>query len=191
MILKKASFKAMKYSCLKFHYAKTVPINPVGYSVFNKKNEWCGCVIYGYGANPNLAKSVNLRQGQVAELTRMALNGKQEVTSKVLALSIKLFKKENTLIKLLISFADKNQNHKGTIYQATNWHYTGLSKSTPKWLIDGVWKHQRTALKNGIKNLPKDIQKKQQKDKIRYYYPLDKSLINFCKELSKPYLKNA
>ena len=55
MILKKASHKAIKYSCLKFHYAKSVPVNVMGFSVFNKKNEWCGCIVYGLGANNNIS----------------------------------------------------------------------------------------------------------------------------------------
>ena len=81
MILKKASHKAIKYACLKFHYSKSVPVNVLGFSVFNKKNEWCGCIVYGLGANNNLAKSFNEPQGSVIELVRMALNGKQESTS--------------------------------------------------------------------------------------------------------------
>ena len=81
MILKKASHKAIKYACLKFHYAKSVPVNVLGFSVFNKENEWCGVVLYGIGANNNLSKAYSLPQGSVIELVRMALNGKQEICS--------------------------------------------------------------------------------------------------------------
>ena len=59
MILKKASYKAIKYACLKFHYAKSVPGNVFGYSVFNEKKEWCGCIVYGLGSNNNAGKSFN------------------------------------------------------------------------------------------------------------------------------------
>jgi dTDP-4-dehydrorhamnose reductase len=63
--------------------------------------------------------------GEFAELIRMALNGKHESTSKVLASAIKLFKKDNPICKLIISYADTGQGHKGVIYQATNWIYEG------------------------------------------------------------------
>ena len=51
MRLEKASYKAVTFSCLNFHYAKSIPVNTFGYSVFNNKNEWCGVVLYGTGAN--------------------------------------------------------------------------------------------------------------------------------------------
>ena len=47
MRLELASNKAIKYSCLNFHYAKSVPVNTFAYSVFNDNNEWCGCVVFG------------------------------------------------------------------------------------------------------------------------------------------------
>jgi hypothetical protein len=90
MRLEIASYKAIKYACLNFNYAKAVPVNTFGYSVFNDKNEWCGVILYGSGASNNLGKQLNLVQGQYMELVRMALNGKHESTSKALSLSLKL-----------------------------------------------------------------------------------------------------
>jgi len=100
MRLEKASYKAIKYACLKFHYAKSIPVNVFGFSVFNKSNDWCGVILYGTGANNNLAKPYKLKQGQAIELVRMALNGKQESTSKALSLSLKLIKKNYLYVKL-------------------------------------------------------------------------------------------
>jgi hypothetical protein len=128
MRLEIASNKAVKYACLNFHYSKTVPAICNGYSVFNENNEWCGVVLFNRGAVSS-AKQYGLKNGQVAELIRMALNGKQSVTSKVLSTSIKLFTKHNPNVKLLVSFADEEMNHKGTIYQATNWTFTGSYKT--------------------------------------------------------------
>ena len=209
MRLEKASYKAIKYACLNFHYAKSVPVNTFGFSVFNDKNEWCGVVLYGTGANNNLATQYNLHQGNVLELVRMALNGKQESTSKVLALSLKLLKKAMPLCKLLISYADKDQNHNGIIYQATNWYYTGTSMENTtdsSWIIKGKRYHGRiisdwVKQKGGLNGLTrKEFLKKYYdknateyitKGKIKYIYPLDKTLIPLCKSLSKPYPKNA
>jgi hypothetical protein len=189
MKLEKASHKAIKYACLNFHYAKTVPASSISYSVFNDKKEWCGIVSFCYPSGVMSGKQFNLVQGQFIELNRMALNGKQESTSKVLSLAIKLFKKQNPTVKLLISYSDKGQKHFGTIYQATNWIYVGENESSGKdYFYKGKWRHDRT-----LNEYPKDflatLQIRKRSGKRKYLYPLDKNLIALCKSLSKPYPK--
>jgi hypothetical protein len=209
MRLEIASHKAIKYACLNFHYAKAIPVNTFGYSVFNNKNEWCGVILYGTGANNNLATEYNLKQGNVLELVRMALNGKHESTSKALAISLKLIKHKIPLCKLIISYADKDQNHNGIIYQATNWYYVGTSMQNTtdsSWIIQGKryhgriisdWVKQKGGL-NGLsrkefltKYYDKNAIEYITKGKIKYIYPLDKTLIPLCRSLSKPYPKQA
>lgn len=63
MRIEKASFQAIKYACLNFHYAKAVPQSRLGYSVFNNGDEWCGVVLFSNGANQHIASSFNLVQG--------------------------------------------------------------------------------------------------------------------------------
>ena len=192
MRLEKASYKAIKYACLNFHYSKSVPVNPFAYSVFNNSNEWCGCILFSLGANPKLGNRYGLKNGQFVELTRMALNGKQSSTSKALSLSLKLLPKHLPLVKLVISFADQNQNHIGTIYQATNWVYDGIGKSTPQWDYNGRKVHQRMIATycGSVSNATKiGVKKIKIMDKFRYIYPIDKSFVPICKSLSKPYPK--
>ena len=53
--------------------------------------------------------------------------------------------RKNTDVWFLITYADPAQGHVGTIYQATNWLYTGLSTSTPLYDAgDGVARHSRS-----------------------------------------------
>ena len=73
MRLEKASYKAVKYACLKFHYAKTVPVTNISYSVFNNNNEWCGVICYGLGANFALGTAYGVVSGQFLDLTSMGL----------------------------------------------------------------------------------------------------------------------
>lgn len=129
MRLTLANAKAIRYAIMKWHYSKSVPSVSVGYNVFNDKDEWCGVICYGRGGNRNLAKMYGLKQGEVLELERVALNGKQEQTSRAIALSMKLIKKDAPLCKLLVSYADEAQGHKGIIYKATNWKFDGDSYS--------------------------------------------------------------
>ncbi len=173
---------------MNFHYAKAVPVNVFGYSVFNDNNEWCGVSLFGIGASPQIGKQFGLSQGQVVEFVRMALNGKQKYTSKVLSLSLKQLNKSLPLCKLIVSYADQEQNHLGIIYQATNWYYSGEVKSPP--IIEG--KHNKSmggSIGAARKLLKREPNVYYPKNKHKYIYPLDKSLIPMCKELAKPYPK--
>ena len=197
MRLEKASHKAIKYACMNFHYAKSVPNVGIAYNVFNNKNEWCGVICFGIGATNNIAMPYELNQGQVIELVRMALNGKQESTTKAMAISLKLINKDAPNVKLIISYADSEQGHFGIIYQATNWFYTGFSTDT-NLIINGKREHRRTVgsrfgtcSADAIRKKGYKVEVLKTKPKYKYIYPLEKSLIPLCKSLSKPYPKNA
>lgn len=192
MILKKTTHKAIKYACMNFHYAKAIPVTRIGFSVFNNQNEWCGVITYGGGAGSNLGAPYGLLQGQYLELTRMALNGKQESTSKAMALSIKLIKKYCPTVKLLISYADKGQNHIGTIYQATNWYFVDETESSGiEYFYKNKWTHNRTIRQTLSKEVLNNLQKRKKTGKYKYIYPLNNTMISLCKELKKDYPKNA
>jgi hypothetical protein len=155
-----------------------------------ENNIWCGVILFGGGASVNMPAKFNLRNGQYLELNRMALNGKQSSTSKVLSIAIKLIKKECPTVRMLFSYADKGQEHKGIIYQATNWYYIeNIESSGTEYLLNGIWKHDRGRYNWGVdfKKLPK----RKKAGKHKYIYPLDKTLILLCKSLSKPYPKQA
>jgi len=167
-----------------------MPVNTFGYAVYNENNEFCGCIVFGLGANNNLAKSLNCNQGEIIELVRMALNGKQESTSKALSISLRLIKKDIPLCKAIISYADESQNHKGIIYQATNWLYLGESIShsaiDPE---DNKIKHTRILFsKYGT---TKGLQYVQDKPKHKYIYIYSKEIKKIIEGMIKKYPKNA
>jgi len=200
MILKPASHKAIKYAIMNWHYSKSIPVVQCAYAVF-ENNEWCGVICYGTGATSKIARPYGLQQGQVIELVRVALNGKQSNTSKALAISLKLVKKDNPLVKLIVSFADLDQNHKGVIYQATNWYYQGLLNQGIRtgFIVHGKKTHHKTIHAKGIVQSLEAVREKLDpnaepyitKGKHKYIYPLDKNLVPLCKRLSKEYPKNA
>jgi len=202
MRIEKASAKAVKYACMNFHYAKRIPAQPMtGVSVFNNKNEWCGVVVFNIGIG-NINKPFNLPNGSVCELVRVALNGKQETTSKAVSLAVKLFKRINPLCVLLVSYADSDQSHKGTIYQAMNWYFISAHKTGDKFIDPKTGKdvHSRAHSPKGY-NVQFGLTKKALNTndliriktgvKYKYIYPLDKKLIPMCKAMAKPYPKNA
>jgi len=197
MKLEKASGQAIRYACFNFHYSKAVPVIRLGYSVFNDAGEWCGVILYSNGANPRIAKEFGLVQGQVVELVRVALNGKQESTSKALAMSLKQLRADAPAIKIVVSFADRNQNHIGTIYQATNWFYIDERSNERGIMLFGKLTHRRSVGKkygrSDIAWIQQNIDPKAKvvkgEMKIKYVYALDRRFIKVLQKLSKPYPK--
>tara|TARA_R100000654_G_C2665169_1_gene125284 strand:+ start:257 stop:922 length:666 start_codon:yes stop_codon:yes gene_type:complete len=188
MRIERASRKAVDYACKKFHYAQNAAprAHDLAFSVFNNASEWCGCVCFGRGATNDIGKPYGLRSGECIELIRVALNGKQKNVSSILAVCLKLIKKHAPLTKMVVSFADTEQGHSGTIYQATNWIYCGLSKSVTEYILNGKRIHGRTYRAKGK---PKGAEKVKGSQKHRYIYPLHKSMIPLCKSLAQPYPK--
>ena len=147
-----ANSNAVKYAFMNYHYAKRVPISTVAFNVYEDE-EWCGLIVYVYGANPHIAEIYDKWPGQVLELVRVALNGKQKTTSECVALSLKKLKKYCPLVDLVVSYADVDQGHKGIIYQATNWIYVGLMNEGAKsdFIIKGKSIHPRSVGAKGWK----------------------------------------
>lgn len=198
MRLEIASRKAIKYACMNFHYAKSIPNVGLAFSIFNDEDEWCGVICYGLGATNNIGKPFGLTNGQCIELLRVALNGKQKSTGKAISISLQQIKKKSKLVKLVVSYADSEQGHMGILYQATNWIYIGYSVDT-NIVVNGIRQHRRSIgskygtnsvvkLKSMGVNVGEVIKTK---PKHKYIYPIDKSLIPLCKSLSKPYPKHA
>lgn len=202
MRLEPASPQAVRFACKYFHYSKRHPQLACSYSVFNSNGDWCGVICYSYGSNRYLAKNFGMVQGMVCELTRVALNGKQESTSKALGISLRLLKKHNPLLKLVVSYADCDQAHLGIIYQATNWHYIGQVEKnggTPKYKLFGRVIHGRSIASMGYKqnldwlreHIDPNTEKVSTLGKHKYVYVLDKSYKALIEEQSEPYPKHA
>lgn len=194
MTLKKASYKAIKYACMNFHYAKRLPAQPmVGFSCF-ENDEWCGVIVFNNGIG-SIEKPFGVHKGQVAELARVALNGKQSATSKAVSIALRLFSAQNPLVKLVVSYADTDQGHSGVIYQATNWlfisqHHTGDKFINPKTDKEI---HSRSHSSTGINKqfgVLKRVFKTSDLIKIKCG-PKNKYLYFFEKKLRETWLKKA
>lgn len=193
-----ANYNAVKYACMNYHYAKRVPISAVAFNVY-EDGEWCGVIVYGYGANPHIAAIYDKWPGQVLELVRVALNGKQKITSECVALSLKELKKYCPLVDLVVSYADVDQGHVGTIYQATNWIYVGLMNEGTRsdFIIKGKSMHPRSVGAKEWKvslewirtNIDKNATQNITKGKHKYIYPMNKKMRKKVKDLAQEYPK--
>jgi hypothetical protein len=192
-----ATNEMVEYACKNFHYSKSVPCGrKIAYSIFENK-KFIGVIVYSLGANNNLAKSFNMVQGEVVELTRVALSKHQNPVSRYVAVSLKLLKKQCKSVKIVVSYADKeNQGHSGGIYQAGNWIYLGESKcSDAQFFYKGKWTHLRSINAIGEKNpalkeyLIKTLPKRKNSDKHKYIYCFDKEIDVKYRKLAKRYPK--
>lgn len=209
MRITRANTAAIKYACLHFHYAKRVPVNTIGYNIYNNQDEWCGVVLFGTGANIHIGCEYELPQGGVLELVRVALNGKQECTSQAVAMSLKQLHKDCPLVQLIVSYADCDQNHLGTIYQATNWIYTGTNNigDTGGFIIHGKLVHKRSiygkwVIDNGKRRMihqsledvrrfiDPNAQDFRTAGKRKYLMPMNKQMRKKILPLAQPYPKN-
>ena len=199
--LKRATREAISYACLKFHYAKVVPSSPYAYNVYNADGIWCGVVIFGPGASPNLGVSVGLKQGEYLELVRVALNGNQPCTSEVVAACLRQVHRDAPEVKIIISFADKDQNHFGTIYQATNWIYLGTVNEglLAAFIIHGKRMHRKSVHSHGWvqsigwlrEHVDPDAREYFTKGKRKYIYVFDKRLRKEWQKKAVPYPKKS
>jgi len=198
MELKIASPMAVRFACMNYHYAKSVPAAQVAYSVFEQK-EFCGVVVYGHGSNPHMPFVYSKWFGQLLELVRVALNGKQEMTSAVVGRSLKLLKKDAPLVDMVVSYADIDQGHDGIIYQATNWIYVGIveENQSSHAVINGKKMHPRSiGAKYGTRaiewlklNIDPSAKYLKTKGKHKYLMPMNKKMRKLIHPLSQPYPK--
>lgn len=187
--IKRINQKDSERICKVWHYTKTVPTGRnLFYGVWEKSN-FVGVVIFGYGAGFRMGHSEGFEQKEVCELVRVALSGKQETTSKILAKCLKVFKVENPNIKAIYSYSDMNQDHYGTIYQATNWIYLGTVKSNPLYIdLQGNKVHGRH-VKNKKDQIKRGLKKVKLKHKHKYIFPLTKKHKRILSKLHRPYPK--
>lgn len=189
------SRKAALYAVQRWHYSKALPaVDLVTIGVW-EYSKFIGCVIFARGACPNLHKPYDLKAEEVVELARVALNKHETSVTRIISLSLKMLKGLCPGLRLVVSFADMNQEHLGIIYQAGNWIYSGIAKSTPYYYYKNKWMHQRLflALKGADAHMNsingRTVQVKKVLNKLRYLMPLDKKMRKQVLKIQQPYPK--
>jgi len=115
------------------HYAKRMPSISFAYGMF-VNNKLSGVCTFGMPPSSTLAQSIAGKNYKdiVIELNRLITldNLPKNSLSQFVSQSFSLLPKP----KIIVSFADPNNNHHGYIYQATNFIYTGESTNTSQWI---------------------------------------------------------
>ena len=142
LIVKKIDKKDTYDFILNKHYAQRRPSISYAYGLFvNNKLE--GVLTIGKPASNSLCEGVcgvDYKK-YVYELNRLCVN--EGLPKNTLSQFVSKVLKDLSGTKIiLVSYADEGANHHGYIYQATNWIYTGKTKSrTDKYTPNG--KHSR------------------------------------------------
>ena len=163
---------------VKHHYAhRAVPISE-SFGVFKigGLQDFLGAISFGKPASPRVTEGCCGKEnaGKVYELNRLWLSDEcpKYTESRFIGWSLRELKKLHPNW-ILVSYADTEQAHKGTIYRATNWIYTGLTEKRTDPIMTTV-KHNRHAFEKGLPQ-------KARSRKHRYFYFLHKHDIEYLK----------
>lgn len=180
------SYAAAKYAVEHWHYSRRLSKARNVYIGVWEAGRFIGAVVFGIGSGnvTNGAQYGLARAYEMAELTRVALARHLVPVSKIVAVALRMVRRQSPGLRLVISMADPAQGHIGSIYQAGGWIYTGQTKTDVEYLFRGQWVHHRTATSGGsAAGLPS----RPVPAKHRYLMPLDAEMRERIAPLAKPY----
>jgi hypothetical protein len=193
------SHEAVAHAIRRWHYSRRLPRCKLAKVGVWEAGRFVGAIVYGLGANRHLARPFGLKPTEVCELVRVALApGRRHPTSKCVAVSLKLLRRQSPGLKLVVSYADAGQGHVGTIYQALGFFYVGASEQA-YIRVRGRVEHPRTLYDRygrqgqSIPWLRQHVDPKAERvamaPKHKYVYPLDPELRRQLQPLARPYPK--
>lgn len=189
-------YDAAKYAVMNWHYSKTMPSGKLIKVGVWEHGTFIGCVIYSRGGAPNIAKPYGMNQTEVCELTRVALDDHDKPVTQILSISRKLLTSKCPNLRLIVSYADPEQGHEGTIYQADNWYYERQLDGRDYIRLRGKVCHPRSLnAKYGTSSIKKlkdgfgsdAVERVPVEGKYKYLYPLDDEIEAKVKSIAKPY----
>jgi len=191
-----ATHKAAKYACETWHYSGCLPAGKIVKIGVWENFKFIGVVLFSGGPTPNMWKTYDLSPIRGSELSRIALTKHNTPVSKIVSLAIKFLRKSCSKLRLIISYADTEQGHIGTVYQAGNWIYVGKFGGN---MYNVIRKSdmKKIHMRNAREEIARGRAKKDwfiwslSKPKHKYLMPLDDEMRKRIEPLRKPYPKRA
>lgn len=161
-------------------------------------DRFIGTVIYGRGANNNMARQFGLDMTEACELVRVALTRHKAPVTRIISISMKMLKKSSPGLRLIVSYADPIAGHVGGIYQAGNWIYIGTIQDTNNGVrLNGkVYTPRSVSSKYGTRSIPwlrenvaPDAENVHFPAKHKYVFPLDEEIRKQLLPQALPYPK--
>lgn len=153
------SREAAVWAVKAYHYSRCVPAGKSLVVGCWEDGRFIGCIVYSRGAASNIHKPFGVAQDAICELTRVALGPHTAPTSRFLALSVRYLRKTNPGLRVVVSYADPEQQHgghrhHGGVYQAAGWTFIGQTGSEASVLLHGKVTHGRTVVsKHGTRSI--------------------------------------
>jgi hypothetical protein len=201
LVVAPCSREAANFAVMRWHYSRAFPTSKLTTFGVWEDGRFIGAVIFGWGAQPKLGRQFGASMIETSELVRVALTEHVSPVSQIVALAIKQLKQSSPGLRVIVSFADPVQGHRGGIYQAGNWVYTGRSSDSAFCKVDGRVIHPRTVVSmlKGKRRpgestvdaltrvLGKPVTVVRLPGKHRYVYPLDRRMRRRVEMASQPY----
>jgi len=187
------NYAAAKYAVEHWHYSRRMPAGKNVYVGVWESSAFTGVVIFGKGVCNHLVGQYELEPTEGCELTRVALRAHGNAVSRVVAIAIRLLRRQSPNLRLIVSFADEMQDHYGVIYQAGNWIYTGKTAFKQEYIYKGRHVPDRV-VSQAVKERRirrQDLRRAPTLRKFRYLYPLDAAMREQIEPLRQPYPKRA
>lgn len=150
--IKKISYQLAMSMVTKYHYLKRVAPCSYAFGLYEingDKNSLflsdrlVGVICYGTPSSATLRRGIcgDEHKENVIELTRLWIEDStpKNAESYLIGNTLRLVNKE-----IIVSFSEIEYGHIGTVYQATNFIYTGLSAKRTDWKIQGYVGHSQT-----------------------------------------------
>lgn len=177
------------------HYSRSCPKGGIVSHCFAARFEGLlvGAAVFGHKAGNARTGSIFIPPYETSpycrELIRLVMSDVLPTNSEsqFIGRCLRYLKGNSNLLGLL-SYADPEHDHDGVIYRASNWHYTGLSNPSKKFIVHGEEIHRRRASNLfGTCSVAKiqaqghSVEVRTAKPKHRYIYVLNQALMPFVK----------
>lgn len=154
----KISKKSLQHIIKTYHYIHKLRGASYAYGLYDKEQQidkglgsfpkLIGCIMFSVPAAKQICYGICGEEfrDQVIELSRLWIEDgtMKNLESWFISRAMAMVPKD-----IIISYADPTANHRGTIYQATNFIYTGLSGGGKDMRVKGMGEHSRGTPKIG------------------------------------------
>ncbi len=175
---------AARFAVKAWHYSRSMPAGRLVLIGAWEGGAFIGAVVFGRGASSHIHSPFGLQQSAVCELCRVALAPHTTPTSRIVAAAVRLLQQQSPQLRLIVSYADPEHGHVGTLYQAMNWFYLGQTNAESLIVVNGKPTHPRTvASRYGTRSIAwlkahvaADASHARTLPKHRYVLPLDRAM---------------
>lgn len=196
------SYDAARHAVERWHYSRTMPAGKTVKIGVWEADQFTGVIIFSRGANHHIGSEFGMTMTECCELTRVALRDHAWPVTRMLAIALRMLKRQSPGVQAVISYADCDQDHHGGIYAGGGWLYLGqvqLNGGTPRFLVRGRVMHGRSVHARGWKQnrdwLRRYIDPQTElvytRGKHKYVWPFADGLRQQLAPLVRPYLKRA